>query len=147
MALPDPHSGLVIRYSYLWRSEADAGRLDGKKDRPCAVVLAVKRSGDQTIVVVAPITHSPPDALGNSIEIPAQTKARLGLDDDKSWIITSELNVFSWPGPDLRPIDSGNRLSGFAYGTLSQNLTKVLLANVQSSMKAGRTKSVQRDEK
>lgn len=145
MALPDPHSGLVIRYSYLWRAEAALGREDGKKDRASAVVLAVKRSGNQTIVVVVPITHSQHDALGNSIEIPAQTKARLGLDGVKSWIITDELNVFTWPGPDLRPIDSRDRASGFAYGTLSQNLTSVLLANVRHHMKTGQAKPVKRD--
>jgi hypothetical protein len=34
--------------------------------------------------------------------IPALTKRRLGLDDDRSWIVLTEGNAFLWPGPDLR---------------------------------------------
>ncbi len=41
MSLPEPELGLVIRYSYLWKSEHDAGRDEGSKDRPCAIVLSV----------------------------------------------------------------------------------------------------------
>jgi hypothetical protein len=41
MSWPTPRAGLVIRYSYLWQSEAAAGREDGVKDRPCAIVLAI----------------------------------------------------------------------------------------------------------
>jgi len=39
--LPAPELGLVISYAYLWSSEADAGREEGGKDRPCAVVPSV----------------------------------------------------------------------------------------------------------
>ncbi|KRA41708.1 hypothetical protein ASD80_11730 [Devosia sp. Root635] len=35
--------------------------------------------------------------------MPAKLKKHLGLDQEPSWIYTSELNVFAWPGPDLRP--------------------------------------------
>ena len=41
MTFPSPQPGLVIRYSYLWRREAAAGREEGVKDRPCAVIVAV----------------------------------------------------------------------------------------------------------
>ena len=72
MAFPDPQPGLVIRYAYLWRSEAERGREEGGKDRPCAVVLATKRGPEgKTTVVVAPITHSPPQDPKAAIEIPA----------------------------------------------------------------------------
>ena len=37
---PAPEPGLIIRYAYLWRSEAFQGEEEGRKDRPCAVVLA-----------------------------------------------------------------------------------------------------------
>ena len=42
MSWPTPQAGLVIRYSYLWQSEAAAGREEGVKDRPCAVILVVE---------------------------------------------------------------------------------------------------------
>jgi len=38
-----------------------------------------------------------------AVEISHETKRRLGLDDDRSWIVLTEANRFAWPGPDLRP--------------------------------------------
>ncbi len=61
MSLPQPAPGLVIRYNYLWADEAARGNEEGSKDRPAAIVMAVKHSGgDETHVYVLPITHSPP---------------------------------------------------------------------------------------
>ena len=34
----------MVRYAYLWTHEAEAGAEEGRKDRPCAVVLAVVRA-------------------------------------------------------------------------------------------------------
>lgn len=42
MPLPKPIPGLVIRYSYLWCSEYLEGREEGQKDRPCAIVAAIR---------------------------------------------------------------------------------------------------------
>jgi hypothetical protein len=47
---------------------------------------------------VTPVTHSPPADPETAIEILAVTKARLGLDAQRSWIICNEANVFAWPG-------------------------------------------------
>jgi len=44
--LPAPVPGLVIRYSYLWHSEHLAGREEGEKDRPCAIVAALRPADD-----------------------------------------------------------------------------------------------------
>lgn len=49
------------------------------------------------------------------------TKARLRLDIEWSWVIVSELNDFIWPGPDLRPLVSGD-LSSVTYGFLPPSL-------------------------
>jgi hypothetical protein len=95
---------LVIRYSYLWKREADSGRQDGTKDRPCAIVIAVNDADGERQVIALPITHAPPSNPQDAIEIPAVTKQRLGLDFERSWIMLTEANEFVWPGPDLRPI-------------------------------------------
>src|SRR5579884_1903406 len=98
MALPAPQPALVIRYSYLWHSEFAAGREEGTKDRPCAIVAAVKAEEDgQWKVLVLPVTHSPPIYPENAIEIPQETKKRLGLDGERSWIVLTEWNEFFWP--------------------------------------------------
>ena len=46
------------------------------------------------------------------------TKARLGLDEARSWIVLTESNRFAWPGPDLRAVDSE---TGY-YGPLAPKL-------------------------
>jgi hypothetical protein len=83
---PVPQPGLVIRYSYLWESEARQGREEGVKDRPCAIVLVILREGDHPIVRVLPITHTPPSDLTDALEIPVATKQRLKLDIECSWL-------------------------------------------------------------
>ena len=94
MPLPAPEPGLVIGYAYLWRHEALRGRDDGVKDRPCVIVLSVRDVGGQIVVTVAPITHSPPDRPELAVEIPVETKRRLGLDAARSWIVAGDLNQF-----------------------------------------------------
>jgi hypothetical protein len=84
------------------------------------IVLSVEKHDETTIVTVAPITHS--DPVGDTIgfEIPLRVKQHLGLDHEKSWVILSEVNQFTWPGYDLRPVPGGkNRID---YGFLPPNL-------------------------
>jgi hypothetical protein len=115
-------AGLVIRYSYLWQQEALQGNDEGVKDRPCAIVLAHQFVENETQVLVLPVTHTPPSDPNDAIEIPAETKKRLGLDDQQSWIILTEANSFVWPGPDLRPKNRNDDATDVAYGFLPQAL-------------------------
>lgn len=104
MGFPQPEAGLVISYSYLWSDEAKAGHVEGRKNRPCAIVLVVQQSeGKAPVVTVVPITHSPHSTPDATIEIPPAIKRHLGLDDQPSWIVLDDFNVFTWPGFDLRP--------------------------------------------
>ena len=82
MSLPKPVAGLILRYSYLWRREHLEGRDEGQKDRPCAIIAALRvdDAGD-TRVLVLPITHTPPDHPALAVEIPAAVKRRLQLDE------------------------------------------------------------------
>jgi hypothetical protein len=121
--LPTPVPGLVIRYCYLWHSEYLAGREEGQKDRPCAIVAALQPAEDsgETRVLVMPVTHSPPTDAALAVEIPARVKKRLGLDAERSWVVLSEWNEFIWPGPDLRRVTGGDEGS-VAYGMLPPSL-------------------------
>jgi len=121
VALPRPEPGLVIRYAFLWRAEAARGQEEGVKDRPCAVVLTTRNQDGDEVVLVLPITHSPPPDPDLAVEIPAATKRRLGLDDDRSWVVLTDSNRFIWPGPDLRPTVPGD-VSTVAYGHLPRAL-------------------------
>ena len=125
MSWPVPRPGLVIRYSYLWESEARLGREEGAKDRPCAIILVLLREGEHPIVRVLPVTHAPPVDPADALEIPQPTKQRLGLDSERSWVMLSEANDFIWPGPDLRPAVNGDPAS-VAYGMLPPGFMAVL---------------------
>ncbi len=142
MAPTLPQPGQVIRYAYLWWNEARLGREDGSKDRPCAVILTrINRSGE-TIAYVLPITHTPPLKDEHGIEIPRATKIRLGLDTERSWIITTELNQFAWPGPDIRPTASGE----YVYGYLPEQLMQLVLAQVKHHAREKQLKNIERTE-
>lgn len=142
MALPAPVPGLVIRYAYLWRDEALRGQEEGTKDRPCVVILAVEAADGDTVVTVAPITHSPPRHPETAIEIPAATKRRLGLDGERSWIIAADLNRFVWPGVDLRPVTPGS--GRFDYGLIPGSLYTALKERVLALAGAGKLGSTAR---
>lgn len=142
---PEPAPALVVRYSYLWHSEFLAGREEGVKDRPCAIVATVKRGAGRWRVVVLPVTHSPPDDPTAAIEISLETKTRLGLDSERSWIVVSEWNEFTWPGPDLRMARDGGEGSA-AYGFLPGKLFAKVQAAFAERVKADRALRVTRTE-
>lgn len=119
MNLPPPTPGLVIAYRFLWPHEADEGAEEGRRVRSCAIVVATRADADGDLMtIVAPITHAPPDDPAGAIELPAEVKARLGLDGQRSWVRPDCLNRFAWPGYDLHPLPGG----GFAYGRLPEAL-------------------------
>jgi len=67
------------------------------------VVVARIVRARSALVLVAPVTHSPPDRPGDAVEIPANVRRQLGLDAERNWIVLTEINRFVWPGPDIRP--------------------------------------------
>jgi hypothetical protein len=143
LRLPAP--GEVIRYSYLWHDEHETGQEEGLKDRPCAVVVGLlTQSGDTQLIVLA-ITHSHPAKGANAVEIPADTKRRLGLDDARSWIILDEANRFTWPGPDIRPFDTPKGRS-ISYGFLPPGLFKSVRDRFLALDAAAQTRPVSRTE-
>jgi hypothetical protein len=126
MPLPAPLPGLVIRYSYLWHHEHLAGQEEGRKDRPCAIVAAVRPADEgEARVLVLPVTHRPPSQAALAVEIPVRVKERLRLDPERSWVVLSEWNEFIWPGPDLRRAP-GSDESSVAYGMLPPSLFAII---------------------
>lgn len=145
MTFPKPVQGLVIGYSYLWREEYLRGQEEGSKDRPCAVVLVTASEDGEEIVTVLPITHTPPTNAALSVEIPTATKARLGLDDERSWVVLTEANRFIWPGPDLRPLRAGDAGS-VAYGLLPYALMEEIRTRFLALLKSRQARPVARTE-
>ncbi len=145
MPLPKPVPGLVIRYSYLWQSEHQRGQEEGVKDRPCAVILVTTDDEGDQVVTVLPVTHTPPSNPALAVEIPHPTKCRLGLDDERSWIILTEANRFFWPGPDLRQAQPSD-MASVAYGLLPRSLFKEVTAKLADAIKARLVSVVHRTE-
>jgi hypothetical protein len=145
MPLPTPVPGLVIRYVYLWREEQRRGHEEGRKDRPCTVILTTTDDHGDQVVTVLPMTHTPPSDPSLAVEIPHATKRRLGLDDERSWIALTEANRFVWPGPDLRSMVSGDA-STVAYGLLPRAIFKEVITKFHDLVFARQATLVRRAE-
>ena len=143
MAALKPEVGLVIRHAYLWWDEARAGREEGVKDRPCVIVHVRANEQREIEVYIAPVTHTPPVRPERALEVPAATRTRLGLDHERSWIITTEVNRFIWPGPDLRQVPGGG---GDCYGLLPAKMAIELVRRIKNNAQDGTLRIVGRDE-
>jgi hypothetical protein len=133
-----PFPGMVVRYSFLWSSEARQGETEGRKDRPCVVITAVRRSDQGRYRVrVVPMTHRSA-APERSIEISTKVKRHLGLDRDASWIVLDEVNEFIWPGVDLRPV-SRAKPGVWTFGILPVELFDEISAKVRGELRQRRT--------
>ncbi len=139
MKIDEPRQRQVVRYSYLWHQEANTGREQGRKDRPCAIVLVAP--GNRNQVLVVPVTHRAPTHPDIAVEIPPNVKKQLGLDDERSWIITAEVNRFYWPGPDLQLVDETA-----VYGELPTALFRQVIKSLQANIRAGKLRTVTRTE-
>ena len=129
---------------FLWSHERDAGADEAAKGRPCAIVVAARRGeGGDIFVIVAPITHAPPDDPAASMALPPAVAAALGLDAGKHWLRLDELNRFAWPGYDLRTIPG--RPGEYAYGLLPRPLFEQLRAAILERQKARAGRVLGRD--
>jgi len=122
-----------------------AGQEEGIKDRPCEVILVTTDEDGEQWVTVLPVTHVQPSPPELAVELPAATKRRLGLDDERSWVVLSEANRFLWPGPDLRPARAGDAAS-VAYGQLPYTLFEQIRQKFIAAIRARRADVVPRSE-
>ncbi len=142
MPLPELTLGLVVRYEYLWHRRS--GTADtGDKDRP-ACVVAFFRQPDRTgeFVIYLPISHTPPSGDEEGIELPADVKAKAGLDAAPQWVLVSECNLDTWPF-DLRPLP--DRPGDFHYGHVSPGMFRVIRDRFVSRYRTKRVRVVKRD--
>jgi hypothetical protein len=138
----NPTAGLVVRYDYLWKQEFLSQKIEGAKNRPCAVVVPMKVSAEGTLrVILAAITHSPPHNSQDAIEIPAFAERAIGLDDLPSWIVVNEVNIVDWADAGFVPatVDSWN------YGFLPKHVMNKMIQEISSRAKAGSLFKVSRE--
>jgi hypothetical protein len=133
----------VISYSYLWAEERRRGREEGLKNRPCAIVVVTQDEDGEHVVTVLPVSHAPQTDPTLAVEIPPAVKRRLKLDEERSWIVLSEANRFIWPGPDLRPLRTGDA-AAVAYGLLPFALFEQVRTKLIAAIRAKRLRVVPR---
>jgi hypothetical protein len=127
---------LVIRYAFLWSHEAAQGKAEAAKDRPCAVIVAVRPMPRADLkVIVAPITHQLPRDSTASLELPLSACQKLGFDQGRHWLRFDELNEFAWPGFDLRPVPG--QQGRFDYGMLAREVFEAARRAILARQKAG----------
>lgn len=94
-------------------------------------------------VAVAPVTHAPPVDARDAVELPLITERRLGLDEDRSWIVLREVNEFTWPGHDLRPRPGGGPES-VTLGYLPPRFLQIVRDRLRAARSEGRLTVVRR---
>lgn len=105
------------------------------------VVIARIEAKAGTELIVAPVTHSAPDATDESLEMPANVKRDLRLDRDRSWIVLTEMNRFIWPGPDIRPVgEAGDPY----YGAIPDWLFVQVRAAIGDRVRTGKLRVTKR---
>jgi len=109
------------------------------------VLALAGKEDDRPRVVVLPVTHTPPQSPTEGVELPTAAKRRLGLDEERSWVVTSEANVFLWPGPDLRFLP-GQGPESAAYGVLPPDVFRVVRDRFLAGLQARRAATVPRTE-
>jgi hypothetical protein len=146
LSFPPPERGSVIRYGYLWADESAAGQEEGRKDRPVLVLaLSVKEQIGTTQLLVLAITHTPRVNSDRAIPLPQAVKRRIGLDDAPAWIVTTEANAFTWPGPDIRPIP-GRRPRTVVYGRVPDTVLRQVARSFLANRERQRSRLVARTE-
>lgn len=143
MNVSDLAPGRVIAFVYLWRREQLAGRVEGAKVRPCVVFdIDEETEPGSRIVGVVPITHTAPERAGDGLELPVETKRRLGLDEARSWVVVTEFDRFTWPGFDLRRTPDGRD----SFGMLPARQIATLIRVLDERARRGDLATVERDD-
>lgn len=133
-----PRAGAVLRYPYLWARQAGRGETEGRKIRPCAVILALKAEHGQTELRLCAVTTQPPQQGTHAIEVPEIEKRRAGLDSGlQLWVVVDEHNVDVFEQSFY--IEPHSQI-----GTFSSAFTKDLQAEMIVALRKRNSKAIRR---
>jgi hypothetical protein len=92
--MTNPETGLLIWYPYLWARQQDVGETEGRKKRPCAMIVPAPdpRTGQTRLFLLA-VSSLPPAHDQRAVEVPETERRRAGLAGWKGgWVYVSEYN-------------------------------------------------------
>lgn len=141
-----PRPGLVIHYDFLWKEDERAGKESSDKDHPSAIMMMSKPtpSGDH-LVYLCPISHSPPRAGETAVELPPKVSRYLGLDGDRQWLKTHQINQVFWEKDRIPFGVAKNKAGNWEYGEVPKPLAEQAFAQLQENAKSKELKNVIRD--
>ena len=135
-----PRAGNVLRYPYLWARQAEYGETEGRKSRPCAVILSLTAESGQTELRLYAVTTQPPQKGTHAVEIPEIEKRRAGLDGGLPlWVIVDEHNVDVFEQSFY--IEPQSQIGAF-----SSAFTKELQAEMIVTLRQQKSKAIRRGD-
>jgi hypothetical protein len=108
-------------------------------------VVAIQKRQHGTQLLVVPVTTRPPRAGDVAVEMPARVRQHLSLGEQRCWIVADEYNIFTWPGPDIRPILRAGEISP-RYGAIPAKLFELVRSRMEKIAGAGGLKATTRTE-
>lgn len=130
-----PRAGSVLRYPYLWARQAGRGETEGRKSRPCAVILSLRAGSGQTELRLCAVTTQPPQKDTHAVEIPEIEKRRAGLDGSlQLWVIVDEHNVDVFEQSFY--IEPQSQIGAFSSAFTKELQAEMILALRQRNSKA-----------
>ena len=130
-----PKAGDVLRYPYLWARQAGRGETEGRKSRPCAVILSLRAGSGQTELRLCAVTTQPPQKDTHAVEIPEIEKRRAGLDGSlQLWVIVDEHNVDVFEQSFY--IEPQSQIGAFSSAFTKELQAEMILALRQRNSKA-----------
>lgn len=141
----NPEPGLVIRYDFLWKEEEEAGKIDGLKDRPCAIIIVAEPDqNNSSNVFLCPITHSPIQVGETGMEVPAKLARHLRLDSAISWVKTHQINTVIWEENRLPYGVVPAFKDQVVFGKLPQSFAQKIFQQVKDNLNNKTLKSTKR---
>lgn len=142
-AIDEPQVGQIVDHHFLWTEEQAAGRVEGRKARPCLIIAVEQRKRATPRVTVLAVTSQSPRAGTTAIAVPDDVKVRIGLARARpAWVVIDDANFFAWPGYDLVPQPGG----GFVRGVVTRGFFQLVRNAVLAAHSHGRPRRVERDE-
>ncbi len=142
-AIDEPQIGQIVDHNFLWADEQAAGRVEGRKARPCLIIAVEQRTRAAPHVTVLPVTSQPPRAGTTAVAVPDDVKVRIGLARARAaWVVIDDANFFAWPGYDLVPQPG----DGFVRGVVTRGFFQLIRNAVLAAHARGRPRRIDRDE-